>query len=349
MSSSFEVVTDITRIAQLNKELGRRLSKTFKVQRERIVAHPAGRSEKSVFFQATRGTNVRAWSPFKRPGKLINFLLAGDPTASTPLHIDVQLNFPAGKYNRRMAGAFLTDEKGVVLVAHRGTLTKEHARLPKARVLNEFGAQRVEAEDQGKTSELILISALNDPRLSDRLWSFAAEARRVAAQVAAEETHEDSDGEPTERARGKPLGRKDPVLKLRDYFAEYAGHGTRKGHSGGKRTVEHGDIVKALEARLRENGRSQKAQAIDLAIVAAVVDLYEVKTSARTTDVYTGVGQLFVHGECIRELLKLPVRRHLVLPEPPRPSHGKHISKKGGIKIVTYKKAGAGYKFSGLF
>jgi hypothetical protein len=28
--------------------------------------------------------------------------------------------------------------------------------------------------------------------------------------------------------------------------------------------------------------------------------------------------------------------------------HGKHVTKKGGISIVTYEKNGAGYTFSGL-
>jgi hypothetical protein len=138
-------------------------------------------------------------------------------------------------------------------------------------------------------------------------------------------------------------------LKHRAYFDEYAGEGTSKGHGGGKRTVEHGDVVKALEAVLRGNGSSQKAQAIDLAIVAtAEADLFEVKTSARTTDVYTGVGQLLIHGECIKELFGLPVKRHLVLPEKPKPSHGRHISRKADINIVTYRKEGGTYRFSGL-
>jgi hypothetical protein len=60
------------------------------------------------------------------------------------------------------------------------------------------------------------------------------------------------------------------------------------------------------------------------------------------------LGQLLIHGECIRELLERPVRRHLVLPTAPRASHEKHITKKGGINIVTYEKNGGGYRFQGL-
>ena len=352
MNSSFAVVTDIAEIARLNNQLARRLSTSFKVRRTREITYPAGHHTGTLYFESAAGTAVRAWSPDSGPDKLTNFLLAGDPAASTWMQIDVQMNFPAGTYNRRMAGAFVTDENGDVLVAHRGKLTKGKAGLPKAKVFREFASRVVEADDQGLISEVILIAALDDVELADRLWEFAVEAREVAKRIASEEDDSDADDD-TPKGRGGGGGKpsstpKDPVLKLRDYFDEYAGEGNSKGHGGGKRTVEHGHVVRALELQFAANGRSQKAQAIDLAIVAAQVDLFEVKTSARTTDVYTGVGQLLIHGECIRELLELPVRRHLVLPEPPRASHRKHVTKKGGINIVTYKKNGAGYTFSGL-
>lgn len=356
MSSSFKVVTDISEIARLNREMGRLLSKTFKVQRTREITYPAGHHTGTVYFEAAAGSDIRAWSPYSEPRRLGNFLLAGEPASSAWMEIDVQLNFPADSYNRRMAGAFVIDEYGIVLVAHRGKLTKGKAGLPKAKVFREFSARTVEAEDQGQVSRVILIAALDAPDLAERLWEFAVEAREVAHRIAAEgESDDEGDDAPTgggsagASGLGKPGSRsKDPVLKLRAYFDEYAGEGDSKGHGGGKRTVEHGDVVKALEAQLRSNGSSQKAQAIDLAIVASEVDLYEVKTSARTTDVYTGVGQLIIHGECIRELLERPVRRHLVLPSAPRPRHGKHITQKGGINIVTYEKNGAKYRFHGL-
>lgn len=357
MSDSFAVVTDITEIARLNKQLAQRLSTSFKVQRTREITYPAGHHTGTVYFESASGTVVRAWSPGSAPNKLVNFLLAGDPAASTWIQIDVQLNFPAGTYNRRMAGAFVIDKNGDVWVAHRGKLTKGKAGLPKAKVFREFASRTVEADDQGQTSKVILISALDDLELADRLWKFALEAREVATLIASEECDSDADNGAPMAGGGCGLdgGRtpnpspKDSVLKLRDYFEEYAGEGNTKGHGEGKRTVEHGDIVQALELLLRANGRSQKAQAIDLAIVAAHhVDLFEVKTSARTTDVYTGVGQLLIHGECIRELLELPVRRHLVLPAQPRTSYAKHVNEKADISIVTYEKNGVGYKFSGL-
>jgi len=355
LSDSFEVVTDIDEIARLNRQLGKALAKTFGHKEVREITYPAGHHSGTVYFEASSGVDVRAWSPRSEPGKLLNFVLAGAPRSNKWIEITVQLNFPAGTYNRRMAGAFVRDDSGEIFVAHRGKLTKGKAGLPKDHVFREFSSRTVRAEDLGKISRVILISELDDPALADRLWDFAVEAREVAIKLG-EELHgggahpsPPDSGSVSDDTDEWPPAPTERLLRLRAYFDEYSGETTHKGHGGGKRTVEHGDVVRALEALLRSRGTSQKAQAIDLALVAtAEVDLFEVKTSARTTDVYTGVGQLLIHGECIRELLGLPVKRHLVLPEKPKASHGKHISRKGDTNIVTFQKVGGSYRFSGL-
>lgn len=350
--SQYQVVTKISEIARLNKRLGERLSKIFRHRETREITYPSGHHPGTVYFEARSGEGIRAWSPHEGDLKLCNFILVGTPGSTERMQITVQLNFPADGYNRMMAGAFVTDEHGEVFIAHRGKLTKGHAGLEKHRVFREFAPQTIEAQDLEKTSTLILIASLDDPHLADRLWSFAEEAREVATRLAAENHPPEDEGDTggSGKAGGrKPITREARMLKLRAYFDEYAGAGNHKGHGGGKRTVEHGDVVKALEAQLRAAGTSQKAQAIDLAIVTdAHVDLYEVKTSAATTDVYTGVGQLLIHGECLKDVLDLPVKRHLVLPAAPKELHRKPITGKAGIRIVLYAKKGAGYRFSGL-
>ncbi len=371
MGETFEVVTDVAEITRLNKQLARQLTATFQFEERREITYPGDHHTGTVYFEAPAGTNVRAWSPRIEPDRLQNFVLSADPESTKWIEIAVQLNFPAGTYNRRMAGAFVRDGNRDIFVAHRGKLTKGKAGLPKDKVFREFAASAVEAVDNGKTSRVILIAGLKDPELADRLWEFAQEAREVATRLG-EELHADRHSQSTGRTR--PLGSvtggssapdeallgagagvpqlapaAERLLKLRGYFDEYSGEGGTKGHGGGKRTVEHGSVVRALESLLRSKGSSQKAQAIDLAIVAtSKVDLFEVKTSAQTTDVYTGVGQLVIHGECIHELLGLAVNRYLVLPGEPKASHIKAISGKAEIKLVTYQKKGSKYKFTGL-
>lgn len=370
MDDAFEVVTDIAEIAHLNDQLGSRLRASLPYQESREITYPAGHHTGVVFFAASGGTNVRAWSPHAASDKLLNFILCAKPGTPEWIEIAVQLNFPAGAYNRRMAGAFVRDRSGDIFIAHRGKLTKGKAGLPKDKVFREFAASTVQAADNGLTKTMILIAGINDPELVDHLWDFAQEARAVATRLG-EELHgsgpargsgklpaggagngvpgsagvkasEGSDG-------GQPSCPEERLLKLRSYYAEHEGETTTDGYAGGKRTVEHGAVVRALENLLRSEGSSQKAQAIDLAIVATSrVDLFEVKTSSRTTDVYTGVGQLLIHGECIEELLGLTVKRYLVVPQAPKPSHSKAFSRKAGIRVVTYEKQESGYQFKGL-
>lgn len=371
MDEAFEVITDVAEIFRLNKQLAKQLRAALRYKELREITSPSGHHTDTVHFESPTGTSVRAWSPRISEDKLVNFVLFADPRSTKWIEIAVQLNFPAGTYNRRMAGAFVKDGSGDIFVAHRGKLTKGNAGLPKDKVFREFAASTVEADDNGKTSRVILIAGLEDPELADRLWEFAEEAREVATRLG-EELHGDGqrrpdDGTPSGKVLiGNPDGgeassmgadagdhrsdsRTKGLLTLRDYFDEYSGEGRIKGHGGGKRTVEHGAVVRALELLLRSKGNSQKAQAIDLAIVAkSKIDLFEVKTSARTTDVYTGVGQLVIHGECINELLRLAVKRYLVLPGEPKASHGRAISGKAGIEIITYQKKGSTYQFTGL-
>lgn len=370
MDEAFEVVTNIAEISRLNKQLAKQLRATLRYKESREITSPAGHQTGTVYFESPAGTSVRAWSPRIDPDKLLNLVLSADPGSTKWIEITVQLNFPAGTYNRRMAGAFVKDRSGDIFVAHRGKLTKGNAGLPKDKVFREFAASTVEAADDGKTSRLILIAGLNAPELADRLWEFAEQAREVATRLG-EELHGNGNSVPSEgalfgsavvdvagdigAASGTDAGGQQPassaerLLRLRGYFDEYSGDMRTKGHGGGKRTVEHGAIVRALELSLRSRGSSQKAQAIDLAVVATSnVDLFEVKTSARTTDVYTGVGQLVIHSECIKELLGLAVKCYLVLPEEPKASHRTAISRKADIGVVTYQKKGSNYQFTGL-
>jgi hypothetical protein len=347
MEQMFTVVTDETEIKKLNHQLRTRLRKVLKHRTNRIVSYPAGQFVRPVYFESVTGSKVRALAAFDEETKFVNFCMTGDPSTNTAMLIDVQLNFPLGAYNKRMAGAFVRDRNNEVFIAHRGKLTRGRAAMHQADVLNEFASMTIEAQDGKSTSRLILISSLKALDLVDRLWAFAAETREVATKLASAAT---VGGAPVGRSPGsagkaKP---KDALMRLQAYFDEYAGQGHSKGHGGGQRTVEHGAIVRALEAVMREKGDTKKAQAIDLAVVAADVVLFEVKTEARTTDIYTGAGQLLIHGACIEQMLSKSVRRFLVLPQEPQPTYRKSLWEEGNIGVVTFTHASGRYQFKGL-
>ena len=356
MVNEYEVVTDTEEIARLNAKLAEVLRSFLPHFENREITYPAGHHAGDVYFEVDSGQGIRAWSPFLEPEKFANFFLFGEPGVGKWMEIAVQLNFPRGEYHRRNAGAFVRDAAGELFVAHRGKLTKGNAGLHKSKVFREFAAQVVQADDKKLQSTVILIGALSDPLLPDRLWQFAEEARRVATKLAGEIVEvEPPTTPPPSSGPGKGGSTKQPatpeerLMKLRDYFDEHSGETTVEPRAGGVRVVEHGDVVKALEAHLAGRGKHQKAQAIDLAVVGdAVVELYEVKTSGSTTNVYTGIGQLAIHGASIKELLSLPVQCILVLPEEPHAAHARQIRSTLGVRIALYQKAADGYRFTGL-
>ena len=98
-----------------------------------------------------------------------------------------------------------------------------------------------------------------------------------------------------------------------DFYAE--AHGRRRGKRSSKIDYlsRHGEVVDALYEWRRQKGlapgqRLVKNVLIDLgcATGAALAEVFEVKTSATRSDLYTGIGQLLVHGtqgECLRTLV----------------------------------------------
>jgi len=139
-----------------------------------------------------------------------------------------------------------------------------------------------------------------------------------------------------------------PLGMLRTYFEEFAGRSAYAGQKGGARTVNHGNVVRELKEAVSQKGVCYKSRAIDLSVfVGNRIYLFEVKTSSRTTDVYTGVGQLVIHGSGLAERYKLPVEKVLVLPYEKKPPYEQSV-RSNGLKLVTYKITRKGYVFEGL-
>jgi hypothetical protein len=228
-------------------------------------------------------------------------------------------------------------------------MTKGKAGLPKELVFKEFSANLIEAEDNGLKSTLILIGGLTDPQLADLLTEFGDDARIAATKVGLLASEARAAGGVPAKSPPSKVEAKQPIDQLTDYFDECLKDSSSKGYTGGTRVVEHGRIVKALEAARRDLGKTKRSKAIDLAVLSkSFADLYEVKTSACTTDIYTAVGQLLIHGEGVKEALGLRVRRYLVLPELPRQAFAHHIGTNGDISVIVYSKIGGQYTFKSV-
>lgn len=353
----FEVVTDPTKIAKLNSKLAKIMRKAFPYKESRELTYPAGHHTGSVYFEEGRGQMIRGWSPLDYdPAKHVNHLLFGAPGEVGWLEMAVQLNFPKESYVRSYAGAFVRDASGAIFLAHRGKLTKGKAGLRKDLVLSQFSTC-IDARDGNQVSRVILIARLEQQDMIDKLFAFAQEARDVATRIAAggvvesgsEEKGSSATGFDTMQGKDTSADR-DLMQGLSKYFDEFSGEtNVTPSDFIGTRVVEHGAIVAALAKALGSGNNLRKSQAIDLAAICRdTIDLFEVKTSASTQNVYTAVGQLLIHGEGIEARLKKRVRRFLVLPEMPRRDFLSPIATALEGAIIIYQSKRGAYTFTGL-
>jgi len=106
------------------------------------------------------------------------------------------------------------------------------------------------------------------------------------------------------------------VDQLKAYFKEGAGRRVGKRSSDIDYISYHGHVVDALKAWRNSSGIPNKCSLkksvfVDLAVSSArkILELYEVKTSARRQDIYTAIGQLMVHDRKGKSL------KFLVIPD----------------------------------
>lgn len=184
MNPMFQIVTDVDSIFELNKIMNEKIKEILHFEKKKEITSPSGRGSFDVFFEKMQKKTVRAWAPFTREMTLGNVFMTGNPFSSDLMQIDVQINFPAEKYHRRLGGAFVVDRRDNVFIAHTGKLTKGKAGLKKSKVLDAFSTQTIEAQDNEKISHLILVSSLEDTEIANNIWSFAKKSREVASLIA---------------------------------------------------------------------------------------------------------------------------------------------------------------------
>lgn len=347
------VITDLKRIAQLNRALGSKLRERLPYFETRVITSPGGKYDFKVLFEKGGGEDVSGWASGSLQGdKLRNFIVFGKPGADKLLNVAVQINFPVHKFSTALAGVFLEDEAGKIFLGHRGKLTGSGGAFKALQVLDRL-SKCVVAMEKGKNVPLALVGDIEGAEFVDDIFSFARDCRDVVIQLGIERDFQKAQpiGKfvvgPEDNGSTLSLSDSHRLLRLKAYFDEFAGETTRRAISSGVRTVRHGAVVSALEQSLRANGRTQKSIAVDLVVVAGDhVSVYEVKTSNSTTDVYTGLGQLCIHGDAILEIFQLPVRRYLVMPERPKPSHEASMVKRFDINIIIYNKISDRFRFS---
>lgn len=335
---SYREIEDPARLKMLSDQLTSRLRRQLKYPMTKVVGYPSGHADVRVHFGSKRGQDVHWWSSeiSANGDAYVNLIGKGDPESNAFLMIDLQFNVPIKQFARRHGGAFVEDiESGAIVLAHRGIVTRGMSRVRKEALFQETAAPTTMVETSQGTTPLFLVASLDSAQLVEDITGFAAEIRRAADAVMMQES--------TEAVTSAQAGARTQPQSidglLGDYFDEFCGKRKLPRREAVIVEVRHGRVVQHLRSQLKETGKVLKSKQVDLAIRRRdTVLLFEVKTSVSPTDLYTAIGQLFLHSLAAQEQFRRAnVRKILVIPDGPNAQLRKRVEEGLGIEVLAFR------------
>ena len=312
------LLEEISEKTAAQKKLQRLLHNDLPTHDERTIGWPGGHAtgfvyhDSSIWTQSheiTQGTTPRYWNAF------------GIYLESGSLDVGVEINIPTVTNTRKVAGFFAADESGTIYLMHSGGIGGGKRGVGKSAFLTWSHSRLVGAVDRAGDVRYGLIIAPLIPR------KLGAGVARFVMRVAGFRE--------AVRDEGVVQGFRDSGSSYDTYSQEFSGK------KRGKRVQEfeylswHGHIVDALYTWVM--GRKKNDDVIandafrDLYVKrdGHIRELYEVKTSVDRQSLYTGLGQLSVHGDhrC---------KRTLVIPRGKLPADIMKSLKRQGVRVLRF-------------
>ena len=335
-------VTDPRHIARAITLLRAQLSAYFIHDRPGKVTAQSGVSELLPirFHHLTR--HSIGWAEWTFEDRQINFFVSLETPDSSakPYDIDMELNFPKKGLDRRVNGFFVRDTTSdSVFVAHRGVFNR-HGAIPKTWTFKKMTALGVKPREVmiGNQLEPAFVLGIvdgHDQSTPKRIASFVRKVKLLKAHYDAREDN------------GRPrLASQAPQT----YTPEF--HGTSTKSASERFEVEHGAIIEAIHRKLAGHGclKVINSQAIDLRWLSPDtrrLHVLELKTGIDSQSLYTGIGQLMVHGEQLASRRATTRGRPvflLLLPKGRLKTPFQAVLDKQGFWVARYWKVGSSYE-----
>jgi len=298
----------------------------------RMVGFPGGQHECKVHWMPDHSFWAVTTRPLPDWGRYWCLYGLQPPETKTALNITVEINPPEKDKNLRCAGLFVRDEQGRVFLAHSGKIGGGYKGVGKSAFLQFAGElnRQVVSWSDGSFSNAILIARIDAPALRRQLGAFVKKVDEFKQQVRSPQPQ-------------------DPVQKSESsYYDEFMG--STQSYIGGSPTegfCEHGFVIRDLKKALDtlHVAGIGKDGARDLFITrnSRVELLFEAKTDTDPQSIYTGIGQLMLHGAAQAS----PPRRVLVLPNQPSEETLRRLASLN-IDVVTFKFNETLTRFAGL-
>ena len=306
----FSLIESKEEISKAHKKLVTSIQRNFKKKSVKNIGYPGGTT-----YNATVHSNGKYWfwttdhddSDEPNPRKLNWFGLF---SKGIGLQITVEINTPYVGQNGQIAGYFARNNKtGAVYLMHSGRVGGGTKGVGKATFLAWSEHPLIEvACSSGKIIEGIVVMPVEGMAATRPAITY------VDTIVRFKEAVRNGDIESPEF--------KQKQKNYEDYYAESRGRRKGKRSANIDYLSRHGDVVEALHVwrkkqQLPKGGRLVKNVLIDLGVQVknVLTEVYEVKTSSSRSDIYTALGQLFVHGtdDSCKKVMVLPNDETLAL------------------------------------
>lgn len=217
--------------------------------------------------------------------------------------ITVEINIPVDGNRPMVAGFFATDPRvGATFLMHNGAVGGGRKGIGQEAFLGFAGMDEITASTSNGERRGLVIGNVRDPNLAALIWNYVLLVKEFKERaVTGTLPHQDANDTGDPSYDPEYWGQKSGKRVTFDYIAY---HGL----------VVH-QLRRELEAKRTVDERIGNSRLIDLYVQKGPerVAVYEVKTSVDRQSLYTGIGQLLVHGSSgtVKRILLLPAEESL--------------------------------------
>ncbi|MHC4415662.1 MAG: hypothetical protein ACYS0G_10290 [Planctomycetota bacterium] len=181
---SLRPLTDHAEIADAFKLMKSRLERGAR-RYKRHVGFQGGGAEFDIYWRATE----RIWvllDPDVAENRYRCCFGLQHPSAHESLAITCEINPPHEGIDRKIAGVFLRDDRGVIHVAHSGKIGGGRAGIGKTAFLAAYRGDNIEPVEwaDGVRSKAIVVGAIDAREFPSQLAHFVREVERFKAVTA---------------------------------------------------------------------------------------------------------------------------------------------------------------------
>jgi hypothetical protein len=282
-----KVIDDAKTIRACQAKLKQAVVSGSTEHRKHMIGYPGGVAPATIYYSKP----LDFWMAFEKTatGRYFNPCGIGYPFDAGSPAPHVEINFPVSGIDRRVAGSFLCDEDGVVYVAHSGKVGGGTKGVGLKAFLAYYPAWTV-VQSGDQEQPVYVLGRVDAPKLVKKLVAFTHRSKEFRDGVKAGNT-----GSKTGPASQAKAGDGPPTFN-----PEFTGKKKYTTSDLVEADCNHGTIVKALREHLvaagLDVGNTVNRDLYVQGSKGALLALFEVKTLADTTSVYTCVGQLFFHA-----------------------------------------------------